>query len=374
MANFKELRRCFGCGEILQSNDEEAPGYIPEKAIDNRKIIICRRCFRLQHYSEDIKDKLAVTEDYFKILKQAREEKAMFIYVIDLFSFESSFIVEVNRYIKGSTVVLVANKRDVLPKSVSDEKLVAYVKTRAEEAGLIVKDVIITSSKKNYNIDEVKSAIATHSKNQNIYVIGSTSSGKSTMINAFLKNFTNETDRFITTSCYPNTTMRVIAIPLNGGAMLYDTPGLSADNSMIMNVEKEVIKTITPNKEIKARVYQLLPKQSLFFGGVGRFDFVEGEKTNFTVYMSNEIEIHRTKLENANSAFSSLVKGKRLKPISSKIVDEKDLDVYEIVVDAVEKHDIGIYGLGWVSFTGNGQIIRVHAPKGVSVYSLSAKI
>lgn len=373
MANFKEMRRCYGCGEILQTHDPKEVGYIPQEAFDNKEILLCRRCFRLQHYNEDEKDGPEVSDDFYKILRHAHNEKAVFIYVIDLFSFETPFIREVNEYLQGAPVILVANKRDVLPKAVNDQKLLKYVRQRAEEEGLIVTDFIVLSSKKNYNIDELKDALA-RIGNRNIYVIGATSSGKSTLINAFLKNYTNETTKTITTSCYPGTTMRVIEVPLNDEATMYDTPGLSIENSMISHVEKEVIKVITPNKEIKPRTYQLFDKQTLFIGGLARFDFVKGPRTGFTVYACNDVEIHRTRLERADAVFNSLVKNQKLKPCSKNLQSPSDFDTFEIDIDEKKKMDIGIYGYGWVTFVGNKQKIRVHVPKGVSIYALEAKI
>ena len=35
---------CFGCGSILQSNNELNPGYVPENKIDSAKY--CKRCFK----------------------------------------------------------------------------------------------------------------------------------------------------------------------------------------------------------------------------------------------------------------------------------------------------------------------------------------
>lgn len=373
MNEFKEIRKCYGCGEILQTEDPKAPGYIPLSAYDNKEILLCRRCFRLQHYSEDIKEGPEVSDDFFKILKQAQKEKAIFVYVIDLFSFEASFVKTVNEYIRGSNVILVANKRDVLPKSISDEKLIEYVKAKANQEGLKVSDLIILSSKKNYNIDELRAAIGRIAKKNNIYVIGATSAGKSTLINAFLKNYTNETHKLITTSCYPGTTMRVIAVPLDDETTMYDTPGLSIDNSMISHVEKEVIKVITPNKEIKPRTFQLNDKQSLLLGGLARFDFIKGHRTGFTVYAANEVQIHRCKLDHADTTFNAMIKYKRIKPSSGNFTSTKDFDTYEITIDN-GKVDIGIYGFGWISFSGKGQVIRVHAPKGVSIYKTDAKI
>ena len=41
-------------------------------------------------------------------------------------------------------------------------------------------------------------------------------------------------------------------------------------------VEKKDLKMITPKKEIKPKVFQLNEGQTLFFGGLARFDYVKG--------------------------------------------------------------------------------------------------
>ena len=41
--------RCYGCGAILQTDDQKKVGYIPQIK-DNGKPLLCQRCFRLQHY------------------------------------------------------------------------------------------------------------------------------------------------------------------------------------------------------------------------------------------------------------------------------------------------------------------------------------
>ncbi len=40
--------------------------------------------------------------------------------------------------------------------------------------------------------------------------------------------------------------------------------------------------------------------QTLFFGGLARIDYVSGGKRPLICYFSNELNIHRTKTENAN--------------------------------------------------------------------------
>ena len=41
---------CYGCGSILQSDNELLPGFIPKEKIDNANY--CKRCFRLTHYGD----------------------------------------------------------------------------------------------------------------------------------------------------------------------------------------------------------------------------------------------------------------------------------------------------------------------------------
>ena len=41
------IKKCMGCGLILQDKDEFSPGYTPDLKKD-----YCRRCFRLKNYGE----------------------------------------------------------------------------------------------------------------------------------------------------------------------------------------------------------------------------------------------------------------------------------------------------------------------------------
>ncbi|MBQ4255339.1 MAG: hypothetical protein II721_05015, partial [Bacilli bacterium] len=60
--------------------------------------------------------------------------------------------------------------------------------------------------------------------------------------------------------------------------------------------------------------------------------------------------------------------------IDPNFVDATDFDAFDIAVEEKGQRDIGIEGLGWISFQGNGQTFTVMVPKGVSVYTSRAKI
>lgn len=59
----------------------------------------------------------------------------------------------------------------------------------------------------------------------------------------------------------------------------------------------------------------------------------------------------------------------------SKILDGPEkFDIYDIEVTEEGQRDIGILGLGWISFKGEGQTFRVTLPKGVFLYTSRAKV
>ena len=93
--------------------------------------------------------------------------------------------------------------------------------------------------------------------------------------------------------------------------------GLSTVTRWLHYLTAKNLKYVSPKKEIKPKTYQLNPEQTLFLGGLGRFDFIAGEKQGFTAFFDNELKLHRTKLEGA-SAFYDKHLGTLLTPPNSK--------------------------------------------------------
>ena len=58
-------------------------------------------------------------------------------------------------------------------------------------ASLNVKDIVLVDIHKKETIDKMFSVINENRHGKDVYVIGAKSSGKTTLINAFLKNFKN---------------------------------------------------------------------------------------------------------------------------------------------------------------------------------------
>ena len=150
-----------------------------------------------------------------------------------------------------------------------------WLKKSARKYGLEAEDVVLISADKGWGIEELLQSINQYRNNEDVYIVGTTNVGKSTLINKLIEISVGEKD-VVTTSRFPGTTLDMIDIPLDETTFMYDTPGIIQEHQMTHYVS-EKIKTIMP-KKIKQRVYQLNEGQTLFFGGLARIDYVSGGK------------------------------------------------------------------------------------------------
>ncbi|UKI27186.1 MAG: 50S ribosome-binding GTPase [Bacilli bacterium] len=76
-----------------------------------------------------------------------------------------------------------------------------------------------------------------------------TNSGKSTLINKIIKNYTDK-QLEVTTSLYPSTTLDKVEIELEDFTII-DTPGLLNEGSILNSLSLKRNKKITPKKRNK---------------------------------------------------------------------------------------------------------------------------
>lgn len=356
---------CIGCGAAIQTREKEEAGFTPASALEKgleTGQVYCQRCFRLRHYNE-ISDVHISDDDFIKLLHEVGESDALVVNVIDIFDFNGSVIPGLSRFVSGNDVLLVGNKKDILPKSVKDSKVTQWLTERAHEVGLRPIDVVLTSAQNKQAIKELIEKIENYRKGRNVYVVGVTNVGKSTLINAIIQEITGDKE-VITTSRFPGTTLDKIEIPLDDGSYLFDTPGIIHRHQMAHYLTAKNLKYISPKKEIKPKTYQLNPEQTLFLAGLGRFDFIAGERQGFTAFFENTLELHRTKLAGADAFYQKHV-GKLLVPPSSKELDDfPKLVRHEFSIK--EKTDVVFSGLGWVRVNEKAKV-AAWAPKGVDV-------
>ncbi|RLQ98148.1 ribosome biogenesis GTPase YqeH [Falsibacillus albus] len=358
-----DVIQCVGCGVEIQTENPAELGYAPKSALEKEKVI-CQRCFKLKHYNE-VQDVSLTDDDFLKILNELGNTDSLIVKVVDIFDFNGSWLPGLHRFVGKNPILLIGNKVDLLPKSVKSNKLIQWMKHEAKELGLKPIDVKLVSASKGIAIQEAVDAIETYRNGKDVFVVGCTNVGKSTFINRIIKEVAGEED-IITTSHFPGTTLDMIEIPLDDGQALIDTPGIINHHQMAHFVDKTDLKVITPKKEIKPRIFQLNEEQTLFFGGLGRFDFLSGGRKSFTCYLANELNIHRTKLENADELYRKHAGEMLQPPKKDEMEGFPELVRHEFSIKE-EKMDIVFSGLGWVTINEPGVRVAAHVPKGVQV-------
>lgn len=326
-------KRCSGCGVLLQDQNVLQEGYTT--SLDND---ICQRCFRMKNYGE-YQVVTKSNEEYLKILKGIGETKDLVLYITDLLNLEKNL--EQIRYLIPNKMILVLNKKDVLPKSVKETKLIKYL----AEKDIHFEEVIVISANKNYNIDYLLKRIKYHQTSKNVYVVGHTNAGKSSLINKLLKNYSDNVQE-LTMSPLPSTTLNTVNIEINEHLMLIDTPGLVDSGSILNQIDQKMVKKIEARKEIKPRTYQLRKNQSIIIEDLIRIDYVEGEKNSFTLFVSNDLKVKR---------LLNLFNNDELKDLNKTTYDVK----YE--------EDLVISGLGFVKIVNKG-VIDVYIDKDVETF------
>lgn len=327
-------KRCAGCGVQLQDENILQEGYTTNLEND-----LCQRCFRMKNYGE-YQVVTKSNEEYIEILKSVGETKDLVLYITDLLNLEKN--IEEIRTIIPNKMILVLNKMDVLPKSVKEEKLKKYLANK----DVNFEEIIVISTEKNYNIDYLLKRIKYFQTSKNVYVVGHTNAGKSSLINKLIKNYSDKTQE-LTMSPLPSTTLNMVNIEINDHLNLIDTPGLVDKGSILNHASPEMVKKISAKKEIKPRTYQLRKNQSIIIEDLVRIDYVEGEKNSFTVFVSNDLKVKRL-----------------LNLFNNEELKDKNKITYNMKYD----EDLAISGLGFIKIVDKG-VIDVYIDKDVDTFT-----
>ncbi len=313
-------KKCLGCGSVLQSENAGKEGFVKLSVYD--KSDYCERCFKIRHYGEySILDKKI---DVDGIIRNINSDKvASIAFLIDALNINENVKKYINKF-KNNKYILVT-KKDVLPKSIKEKKLIEYIKNNVCETD----NVMCISSVKNYNIDKFLNKIK-DDKVRRLYIVGFTNSGKSTFINHLLTS--NLKKPVITTSSVPNTTASYIAIKLTDKLIIVDTPGFIDEKAIYNFVEYNKIIKYYPKKELKVKTFQVKPGYSIVVNDIMRIENISDKSNSLSFYMNDKLRYE--KLNNKNSKL-------------------KYLDKVNVVVDDVS--DILINGLGFIRVTKVGK-------------------
>ncbi len=324
---------CTGCGVLLQNENITQPGYVTSLEND-----ICQRCFRMKNYGE-YQVVTKSNEEYIEILKAVGKTKDLVLHMVDLLNLDKD-ICSIKEYLSNK-MILVLNKKDVLPKSVKDEKILDYV--RALEVPY--EDMIVISANKNYNIDLLMKKIKKYKTSNKVYVVGHTNTGKSSLINKLIKNY-SESENELTISPLPSTTLNTVTIHLNKDLTIIDTPGLVDYGNITNYLDSNLLKKFIHKKEMKPKTFQIRKGQCLIIDSICRVDYQEGDKNSFTLYIPNGLKV------------------KKMNASKQKAL----LDLSKTTYEMKYREDLVINGLGWIKVVEKGTI-DIYIDKNIETFT-----
>lgn len=235
-------KKCIGCGAEL-TLEKGKLGYTKDIESD-----LCMRCFNIKNYNKY--EKVDHLEEINTIIKEVKASNDIIIFVVDVFNL-SNKIKEIVDYLNNN-VILCITKYDLV--DIDESKILDYL-------NINTLGTIVISSKNNYNLDNLMELIEENKKSNNVYLVGYTNAGKSTLINKIIKNYSNNNYE-LTTSVLPSTTLNFVKVNVNDNLTLIDTPGIIVNN-IIDYLDEEEIKKVILKKKIKPQIYQIKTEQTI---------------------------------------------------------------------------------------------------------------
>ncbi|XP_069166697.1 nitric oxide-associated protein 1-like isoform X1 [Procambarus clarkii] len=221
---------CGGCGAHLHCQAPAFPGFVPKEDFEglNRgelRSVLCQRCYFLRYHKMALNVRVSPSV-YPKILEPIKNVKALILVVVDLLDVPCSIwpnfidIIGTRR-----PVVVVGNKVDLLPadgknhlRRIEDSLAAAIDKTDLGRAN--IRHTVLVSAQTGFGIEDLITKIHnTWDTKGDIYILGCTNSGKSTLFNTLLgsdlcKTSASSLIQRATTSCWPGTTLNMLKFPI----------------------------------------------------------------------------------------------------------------------------------------------------------------
>lgn len=312
-------KECLGCGCVLQTIAPKKEGFVKSSVLS--KADYCERCFKIKHYGEySVLDKKIDTDGIIRNINS--DNLASVAILIDALNINDNIKKYIKRF-KNKKYILIT-KKDILPKSLKEKKLIEYIKNNVCDT----ENIMCISSVKNYNIDNFLNKIKEDNVKR-LYIVGFTNSGKSTFINHLLTSqMKNPT---ITTSAIPNTTASYITIKLDNKITIVDTPGFIDSNAVYNFIDYNKTIKLYPKKEIRVKTFQIRSGYSIVINDILRIDNL-GKCNSFSFYMSDKLRYEKVKFKN-----------EKLKILPS------------ISIETNECTDVLVNGLGFIRITKPGE-------------------
>ena len=379
MGKVRRVLRCYNCGAVLQSKNKNEKGFIPVELIEGYKgdgqVLYCQKCFDIMKGINTGALEQNIDKATTKILDDAVATDAYIVWVVDLFTFNGTLNPEIVKKIKSLKVAVIGTHRDLFSNLIKDSTLITFLQERFEECGITPDSITILGNEDDVDIKALMEKYDAARKAHDVYIIGSRSSGKTSLINKLLKHYENKTKWPIKTENYRGTSVKVMSIPLTNSSFIYELPGFSLATSVVGKVEKDVQKLIIPRRRIETHYRTLAKGDALVAGSLAYFELFSGKPTAIKFYCAEGVEIKKIAASKVDEFLEENIRKRSLRPVSERITSFRDYDFFEYTMENDGKvHDISVEGLGWISFVAKGQVVRVMFPKGSALKESLGKL
>lgn len=367
-------KKCIGCGEKLQYDNPVLPGYIPKNILETRDNIICKRCFRLKHYGENL-EKEEEKDVYRLEVKKAISEADIVIPIFDIIDFESSFTNEIIDLLEDKTILALINKIDLLPSYIHISEVSKWINYYFNENNFFPSDIAFVSAEKKYGVNGIFRKIQYIAKNIlkkkldtkiKIAIMGVSNVGKSRLINLLLDKNSS------TVSKFSGTTKKNIKNVKNTKEFkleIIDTPGLIPDGRLSDLLNSDMSYKLVPSGEISRKTYRLKEKMVFMMSNLAYFKVLSNPKNKnssiVSVYASKEVKFHVTNKNKVDELYSNLNFFNLLDEENYEKYNKNEFITREYTID--ENEDLVISGLGYIEVKRGPLEVRLHLPKYVKV-------
>lgn len=260
-------KKCLGCGVLLQNSAKELPGFVQKLDQD-----YCQSCFRLKHYRDFKRVKQDVDTNETNVFIE--NFKGHIFWVVDIMHLHQSLHQGLIRSLNQKNVVLLINKRDLLPNSVSDNKLKQGIQSILKDYHIRLQEVLFVSANKRQTLEPLLPYIM----DAPCAFVGCVNAGKSSLLNTLLKDDT------LSVSPVSSTTAGIIKLE-NEHFELYDTPGILSETPLVNKFTEKNLIQLAPSKTIKPNVHQIYQKQAIMLGNLGYIELEPQTKVNVVSYL-----------------------------------------------------------------------------------------
>lgn len=221
---------CSGCGAHLHCVSTNIPGFVPSEKFslfteEDLRSQLCQRCDFLKRYNVAL-NVTVPSDEYPQLISKIQLNPSLVVILVDLLDFPCSVWPGIINLIgEKHKIYIVGNKVDLLPKddTLYLERIKKSLKESLKASGIgrntKIRDVSLISAKTGFGVENlVTKLLRDNRKGEDMFLIGCTNSGKSTLFNVLMQTDLCALDSSdlmtrATTSLWPGTTLNLLKFP-----------------------------------------------------------------------------------------------------------------------------------------------------------------